>query len=171
MSHENVTLTRRTYDAFSSRDIDAFLEILDEDVEFVAYVQAAVEGAGYKGHDGMRRMWENMLDVWPDLTAEILEVHALGEFTYGAIRFHVHGAGSDVPLNWTLWQIGRWRGAKLVWLHTADTRAAVLEAAGLVRTQPLAVGPLVLSPANSCGTVDTCFKRFRAVGSGSLSAC
>jgi ketosteroid isomerase-like protein len=132
MSQENVTLTRRAYDAFSRRDIDAFLEVLDEDVEFVAYVQAAVEGAGYKGHDGIRRMWENMLDVWPDLTAEILEVHALGDqFTYGAIRFHGHGAGSDVPVDWTLWQIGRWRGGRLVWLQSADTRAAALAAAGL----------------------------------------
>ena len=131
MSQENVTLTRQVYDAFSRRDIDAFLGVLDEDVEFIGYVQAAVEGAGYKGHNGMRRWWESVLDVWPDLTAEILEVHALGELTYGAIRFHGHGGGSDVPVDWTGWQIGRWRGAKLVWVYTADTRAAVLEAAGL----------------------------------------
>jgi ketosteroid isomerase-like protein len=117
MSQENVTLTRRAYDALSRRDIDAFLGILDEDVEMVISRLAPIEGASYKGHEGIRRWWEDVLDVWPDLTAEILEVHALeDQVTYGAVRFHGHGAGSDVPVDWTLWQIGRCRGGKLVWL-------------------------------------------------------
>jgi ketosteroid isomerase-like protein len=51
MSQENVTRSRQAHDAFSRRDIDAFLGILDEDVEFFASRLAPVEGPVYKGHD------------------------------------------------------------------------------------------------------------------------
>jgi hypothetical protein len=59
-------------------------------------------------------MWENTFQVFPDLTVEIVQVRDLGELMVGAARFRAHGAGSDIPLDWTVWQVARWRDGKCV---------------------------------------------------------
>jgi len=79
MSQENVELHYRAYDAFNRRDRGAFLALMDDDVEAES-VLVAVEGR-IRGHEGIRRMWENLLNVWPDLTAEDVEVRDLGDVT------------------------------------------------------------------------------------------
>jgi ketosteroid isomerase-like protein len=53
MSQENVELALRAYDAFNRRDWDAFVALMDEDVEIVTRI-AAIEG-GRHGHDGQLR--------------------------------------------------------------------------------------------------------------------
>jgi ketosteroid isomerase-like protein len=53
MSHENVELARRAYDALNRRDLDAFLALMDADVEAFPRV-VAIEG-GFHGHEGIRR--------------------------------------------------------------------------------------------------------------------
>ena len=53
MSQENVELAYRVVDAFNRRDLDAYLAVMDDDVEIVSLL-AAMEG-GYHGHDGLRR--------------------------------------------------------------------------------------------------------------------
>jgi hypothetical protein len=50
MSQENVELTRRGYQAFNDRDLDALLAGLHDEVEAFPRL-AAVEGR-YRGHDG-----------------------------------------------------------------------------------------------------------------------
>ena len=53
------------------RDLDAYLALMDEDVEAVSRI-VAVEG-GMHGHDGIRRWWESWFDVFPDYKVEIVE--------------------------------------------------------------------------------------------------
>ena len=57
MSKENVDLAHRSIDAMNRRDLDAYLALMDEDVEAVSRI-VAVEG-GMHGHDGIRRWWES----------------------------------------------------------------------------------------------------------------
>ena len=66
MSQENVELVYRVLDAVNRRDLDDYLALLDDDVEYVPR-GAAMEGS-YHGHDGIRRWWESVFGVWPDLT-------------------------------------------------------------------------------------------------------
>jgi hypothetical protein len=59
-----------------------------------------VEG-DYRGRAGIRRWWENVLAVIPDLTVEVVEMRDLGDLTLGAGRVRGHGAGSDTPFDET----------------------------------------------------------------------
>jgi hypothetical protein len=129
MSQENVELSYRVIDALNRRDLDAALALVDDDVEYVSLL-APMEG-GYVGHDGIRRFWESLFAVWPDLIAELLEVRDLGDVAVGAVRLRGHGAGSEVPSDWTVWHVGRWRRGKCVSVQSFETRAEALEAAGL----------------------------------------
>src|SRR5687767_5951561 len=99
MSQENVELFRRSVDAFNRRDLDAFLALVDDDVEVVPR-GVAMEGSHY-GHEGVRRWWENVFGVWPDFTVQIVEVRDVDDLTVVAVHFRGHGAGSDIPLDET----------------------------------------------------------------------
>ena len=66
MSRRNLELYRQSVDAFNRRDLEAFLALMDVDVEAVSRL-VAIEG-GYRGHDGIRRWWGNLLEAIPDFT-------------------------------------------------------------------------------------------------------
>ena len=55
MSQEKLNLTRRGFQAFHDRDLDALLAVPHDDVEAFPFL-AGMEG-GYRGHDGIRRPW------------------------------------------------------------------------------------------------------------------
>ena len=129
MSQENVDLTYRAFDAFNRRDLDASLALTDDDVEAVPRA-ARMEGS-YHGHEGVRRWWDDLLSAIPDFNVEVGEVRAYGDLTVAPLHLRGHGAGSDVPLDATVWYVGRWRRGKCVWWRTFDTQAEALEAAGL----------------------------------------
>jgi ketosteroid isomerase-like protein len=61
MSQENVELAQQALDAFNRRDRAAFLALWDEDAEIVA--GGVVMEGDYQGRAGIRRFWENLLDV------------------------------------------------------------------------------------------------------------
>ena len=88
-------LTRRAFQAFNDRDLDTVLAGLHDEVEAFPRL-AAVEG-GYRGHDGVRRWWAQLLGGFPDVHVEILEVRDLGEFIVLALRLRGRGAESDTP--------------------------------------------------------------------------
>jgi ketosteroid isomerase-like protein len=129
MSRENVELVRRIFDAFNQRELGSVLTLMDEDVEANSRL-APMEG-GYHGHDGIRRWWENLLEVFPDFTIEVIEVRDLGEATIGVLRNRGHGGGSDTPFEEALWLVAWWRLGKCVRWSACQTEAQALEAVGL----------------------------------------
>jgi ketosteroid isomerase-like protein len=129
MSQENVELAHQAVDAFNRRDFDAWLELMDADVEFAAG-GVAMEG-DYHGHAEIRRFWEELLDALPDLAVEVVEMRDLGDLALGAARIRGHGAGSDTPFDETFWGVAEWRDGKCVWWRNCSTEAEALEAVGL----------------------------------------
>jgi len=131
MSQENVELGYQTMDAFNRRDLDAFLALMDHDVETVPRT-TALEGENYRGHDGVRRWWNQLLAVFPDFRIEVVdEVRDLGDLTFSLVRLRGSGAGSAAPTNQAFWVANRWRRGKCIWWRTFDTRAEALKAVGL----------------------------------------
>jgi ketosteroid isomerase-like protein len=133
MSKQNVELHYQSIDAVNRRDLNAFLEVMDEDVEAVSRI-VAMEG-GLHGHEGIRRWWEEWLAAFPDYEIEVDEIRDLGEVTIAAMRAVGHGAGSEVPLQDTIWLACRWRQAKCVWWRVLYSWDEALEAAGLAEHQ------------------------------------
>ena len=108
MSQENAVLHYRVMDAYNRRDLDAYLELMDDGVEGIPRI-AAIEG-GY--------------------SIEILEVRDFGDVTVAAVRARGHGAGSGTPLDEAPWQVARWRRGKCALLRMFDSLAEALETAG-----------------------------------------
>jgi ketosteroid isomerase-like protein len=129
MSQENVELVKAAYEAFNRRDLDTMLALAHDEVVVESRL-VAIEG-GYRGLEGVRRWWTNMLDVLPDYKVEAEEVRDLGDVTLARIRARGHGADSATPLEETVWQAVRWQDGKYVWWRTFQREAEALEAAGL----------------------------------------
>ena len=129
MSQENVDLTRRAFQAFNDRDLDALIALLDDRVE-VYPLLAEMEG-GYHGHDGVRRWWPALLGTFPDFSAEILELRDAGELTIATLRVRGQGAGSDTPVDTTAWHVSRLRGGKGIGWRVYTSEREALEPAGL----------------------------------------
>ena len=129
MSQKSVELVHRAIEAFNRRDLDAFLALMDDNVVVASRI-VAIEG-GLRGHDGARRWWQNWLDTWPDYKVEVVDVRDGGDVTVAAFRAVGHGAGSELPLQDTAWQLGRWRAGKCVAWRIFTNRAEAFEAAGL----------------------------------------
>ena len=127
-AQSNVELVHRAFAAYNQRDLDAVLALTDDDIEAVPRV-GLVEGS-YRGHDGLRRWWEDLFGVYPDFAMEVVEVRELGDLTLATLRVRGHGAGSDIPLDDSIWSVGRWRQGKCVWWANFDTEAEALAVAG-----------------------------------------
>jgi ketosteroid isomerase-like protein len=131
MSQENVELTYRAFDALNRREFDAFLALMDDDVEVVPRMSAIEGESGYRGHDGVRSWWNSLLDVFPDYTMELVDVRDLRDLTFATFHARGHGAGSATPTDQPAWIVIRWRRGKGVWWRTFNARAEALEAVGL----------------------------------------
>ena len=131
MSQENVEQQYRAADAFSRRDLDAFLAICDSDIELVSR-HLELDGSGHlRGHAAVRRWWETLLSVYPDFTSEIEEVRDLGDVTVARQRFRGQGIQSDAPIEQMQWFVTQWRNGKAIWWRTFQSEAEAHEAAGL----------------------------------------
>jgi ketosteroid isomerase-like protein len=136
MSQENVELVYRAIDTFNRRDLRAFLELMDLDVEFTPY-ERAIEGLGpYRGHEGVRTWWEESFAALPDLNAELIEVRDLGDITFSRGRLSGTGAASGASFERTLWMANEWRDRKQVWWHAFESEAEALEAVELRNKRP-----------------------------------
>jgi ketosteroid isomerase-like protein len=129
MSQEKVELARRTFQAFNDRDLDAILVDLHDDVEAFPRL-AAVEG-GYRGHEGVRRWWAQLLVAFPDFQAEILEVRDLDDIIILALRLRGSGAESATPIDAAVWQVTEFRGEKVSRWRVYTSESEALEAVGL----------------------------------------
>ena len=110
MSQENVDLVLEAYDAFNRRDWDAFLALVDDEVEIESRL-VAMEG-GYHGHEGLRRWWDNFLGAFPDYRLDVVELRDLGDVTLGHMRGWGHGADSATPLVDPFWNSDEVAGRK-----------------------------------------------------------
>jgi hypothetical protein len=128
MSRENVALLRRAVDAFNRRDKDAFLALMDDEVEAHSRI-VAVEG-GYHGLDGIRRWWDDFLGSFPDYVIDVEEARDVGDAVLCRFQARAHGAASDMPLVDPIWHLTEWRGGKCIWWRVFTIEAEALEAAG-----------------------------------------
>jgi len=103
---------------------------MDAEVEAISFL-VAMEGE-YRGHAGIRRWWENLLDVFPDYNIEVVEVRDLGgDSILATLRWRGHGTGSGTPVDMALWMGVRMRDGKCVWWQAFGDKNEALEAVGL----------------------------------------
>jgi uncharacterized protein len=130
MSQENVEVVERLAPAFNRRDLSAFFELLDPDVEWVPLL-AVLEGRVYRGHEEVRKWIEDLAADWEFFEVYYDELHDLGDqvLALGGWRGRGRASGvelGDRPATWLL----DLQGGKVTRLQTFTDRAEALEAVG-----------------------------------------
>ena len=126
MSQENVELHRRAVQAFNTRDVENFIPFCDQSIEAHS-VFAAVGGAVYHGHDGLRRFFRDARDAWGDeIRIEPEAYFDLGESTLAFYVLHGHGRQSGAEVTMPVAQEVRWRGGLGVYFKAYADREDAL---------------------------------------------
>jgi ketosteroid isomerase-like protein len=131
MSQENAELRAMAdaaYRALNSGDLDSFLALIAEDVEFTSLV-AESEGTTFRGHEGVRAWWETVRGAFQDPRWEVLDVQGSG--ARGVTKLRLAGTLAGVELAQTMWQAAKLRDGKLIWWAYFRSEPEALEAMGL----------------------------------------
>jgi ketosteroid isomerase-like protein len=131
MSQENAELRAMAdaaYGALNSGDLDSFLALIAEDVEFTSLV-AESEGTTFRGHEGVRAWWETVRGAFQDPRWEVLEIQGSGD--RGVTKLRLQGTLAGVELAQTMWQAAKLRDGKLIWWAFFRSEPEALEAVGL----------------------------------------
>ena len=69
MREAAIDLTEALFEAFTARDVEAMIGLLDPEMEFFPIGTARLTGidAPYRGHDGMQRYFADVDLVWQEL--------------------------------------------------------------------------------------------------------
>ena len=135
MPRENVEVVRQAIEAIRSDDIEADIERLvalsDPGVEFRS-VLAAVEGATYRGHEGIRRYFSDLADSWQEWQNEPEEAYEIRPDTvFANCRFTATGKDSGAAVEAHAAVVFVLTEGRLLRVHSYATREEALEAASL----------------------------------------
>ena len=121
-------LAEAGFGALNSGDLEAFLALTAEDVEFTSMV-AEAEGTTFRGHDGVRAWWETVRGAFEDPQWEVLDIRPSGD--RGVIKFRMAGVLAGAHVSQVMWQTSRVRDGKVAWWAFFRTEGEALEAVGV----------------------------------------
>ena len=128
VSPEPRAIADAVFEAINSGDLEAFMELAAEDVEFTSMV-AEAEGTTFRGRDGLRAWWETIRGPFQNVRWELLDFRATGD--WGVTHIRMVGTLSGVPVEQTMWQAVKLRDGKVAWWASFRSEREALEAAGL----------------------------------------
>ena len=131
MTQADVDLVRDSHKAFRQRELDRWLAYLDPEVEFTSLV-LEIEGT-YRGHEGARAWWDNIVAVFPDWSPQVVDAREVGDRILVQVRAEGRGTGSGIQLERDTWQVAQVENALLRSWKFFRTEQEALEAAGLSR--------------------------------------
>jgi len=129
-------LVEQMFEAFAARDVDALLEVMDPAIEFFGPTATVLnEGKCYRGHDGMRRYFQDAEALWAELELLPAKYREVGNHVVvlGRVRARARdGLELDTPAAW-VWRV---EGNRIVWGSAYGDRGAMprsLQEGGLGR--------------------------------------
>jgi ketosteroid isomerase-like protein len=121
-------LVRRAVEAFLARDLDAILELADDEIVLRSLLTEA-ERPLYHGHAGVREWFHAVFGVFPDWRPE---PRAASHDEDGAVVLCLDvtatGVESGVPIDQTYWLGARVRADKIIFFGFFRTQEDALDA-------------------------------------------
>jgi len=135
MSQENVEIIRRGFDLWNAADapgLDAWIiEFLDPEIEWQTSREDP-DAAVYRGREAVRRYYDQWLDSFVGLHADVEEcTDAAKDRVFAWIRWTGRGHGSGIDVEWWLAVVYTLRAGRVLRAEEYFDRAEALEAAAL----------------------------------------
>jgi len=130
MSQESVEIVRRAHKALNGGDVDALVALCD--VAFrLDMSDRVLNPAVYEGHDGIRRFYAEVREVWASYTWEPEELVESGDDVIALLRSSGKGRGSGIEMERRTAMVWTVRGRRATALRFFRDREAALKAVGL----------------------------------------
>ena len=134
MSQENVETCLRSADAFNRRDVEAYLDELDPEVELHLSLFAMLGGSStvFHGHEGAREYMRDLDETFAEFQlAEISEIRDLGEQVLAFGRLQGRGLESEAEVESPVAYVIELKDGRITRLEDFFDPSEALEAAGL----------------------------------------
>ncbi len=131
MSQENVEIVRRAYEVFNRREGESALDLYARDIEWDLSRAMLGTGEVYRGHEGVRESFRDLLTAFAAIDFEIERYEGFGEQVLATVRERYRGRGSGIEVDrrhFALWTV---RAGKVARMRVYRERAEALEAVGL----------------------------------------
>jgi ketosteroid isomerase-like protein len=99
MTAANLAATQNLFRIWNSRDFEALIPFVTDDVEWRPATMSAVEGGSFTGAEGMRRFFDEWDQTWKLWEVEPAEVRDLGSQVLVLGHVHAEGRGSGLTLD------------------------------------------------------------------------
>jgi ketosteroid isomerase-like protein len=95
----NTSLLLAGYDAWNRGDRDAWLELLDPEIEIETSGVFPDLAAEYRGRERAAKFWSQMLEPWDEFHIEVERIEEEGDIVAAGIRFRARGEDSGVEVD------------------------------------------------------------------------
>ena len=116
------------YDAWSRRDIEDLLELVDADAEARPILGANVGTDVYHGHDGLRRWFEDLHQEWETFESSVEGIDERGDRALCTIRVRARGRASGAVIDGELYHLVEFRNGLVLRLDAFREREDALRA-------------------------------------------
>jgi ketosteroid isomerase-like protein len=130
MTEENVEVVRRAHEALNGGDVEGLIALCDAAFR-LDMSDRVLNPAVYEGHDGIRRFYAEVRDVWASYTWEPEELIESGDLVVALLRSSGRGRESGIEIERQTAMVWTVRTKQARSLRFFRDRAAALEAAGL----------------------------------------
>jgi ketosteroid isomerase-like protein len=122
VSEKNVDVLRRALAAYNARDIDAFIEHFHPGIELHS-AYSAVGGADYRGHDGLRKFFQDFEEMWEDGSRVEPEAYFdLGDAVVSSYVVHGRRPPTGVEVDLPSALVARFQGGLIAYLKAYTHR-------------------------------------------------
>jgi uncharacterized protein len=130
MSEENVEIVRWLYDAALRGDTERVIEMADPAVR-LDMSERVFNPALYEGHEGLRRFYAEIDEIWEEFRVEPLEFIDAGDMVVVSHLVRGRGKGSGVDVELPSTSVFTLLGGLVIENHMYRDHTRALEAAGL----------------------------------------
>ena len=128
MAKTSKELVYGAYDALWRRDLDAFLDLIHPEVEFISLFAEVDNPGRFRGHAGVREWWAIMEESLGGLRFEVRSTEEITPLR-GYVCVWAVGEARGVEVGQWMWQSYRIDGELIVWWQAFRTEQEAREAA------------------------------------------
>ena len=129
MSEENVERIRAGFRAFAAGDIDAVMDLFDDDVEWSPAIAPLLGVETMRGKEAVRKFFvKDLFDGFDEFSAELLSIEDFGDHVLVTTRYTGRGESSGIEMDQTFSGVFEVREGKTVRFRDYETREDALAA-------------------------------------------
>jgi ketosteroid isomerase-like protein len=127
----NLLAPLRGYEAFNRGDIPGALADFDPEIEWHTYIVPGPGGGTYRGHDGVKELWNDARNVFGEFRNEPERLISAGDKIVAFVRVCGRGKESGIEVMAKIAHVHTMRDGKVVRIESFEDREEALRWAGL----------------------------------------